>query len=143
MATYKAIFKTNHFCVTDAEMLKDLVSRIHCNAGKVYLTKDAQKENVFCLHARGDILGIYPDENSPKDIVGPDFGLMVSELQKILPEGEALILFEFGTESLRYLVATATVITHNKVKQVDLLNNAFNTAREMLDDPTWETQIDN
>lgn len=143
MATYKAIVKTNHFSVTDAEKLKDIVNRIHCNGDKVHITKDEQKKNTFCMHAHGDILGIYPDENSPKDIVGPDFGLMVSEFQKILPDGEALILFELGTESLRYLIATATVVTKKDVRQIDLLNNALSAAREILGDFMWETQVDN
>lgn len=142
MATYKAITKTNHFHVTNAEKLKDIVSRMHCNS-KVTLVEDEQGQNTYAIWAHADIRGVYPDENSPSDIAGPDFGLMTAELQTILPEGEALVLFELGTESLRYLVATATIITRNEVKQIDLVDGAFNMAREILDNPMWETQIDN
>lgn len=68
---------------------------------------------------------------------------MVSELQAILPEGEALILFELGTEAFRYLVATATIITRDTVEQLDLIKQACETASEIIGDPLWETQIDN
>ena len=142
MATYKAITKTNHFHVTDAEKLKDIVSRMHCNS-KVTLVEDEQGQNIYTIWAYSDIQGVYPDENSPSDIAGPDFGLLTAELQTILPEGEALILFELGTESLRYLTATATIVTRNEVKQIDLVNGAFNMARKILGNPMWETQIDN
>lgn len=139
MATYKAISKTNHFHVTDVERLKDIVCRMQCSA-KVNLVEDPQ--DTYVIWSDADILGVYP-EDLEGEISGPDFELMTSELQAILPEGEALILFEIGTESLRYIVATATIVTKNTIRQINLLDEALDAVRSILNDSDWDTQIDN
>lgn len=63
------------------------------------------------------------------------------ELQKILPDDEAVILMESGNENLRYVTGTATVITSKEVRFLDMSHIAIETASKMLG-KEFETQLD-
>lgn len=66
--------------------------------------------------------------------------LFLAELQHILPDDEVFICQEIGHEGLRYLVGNALVATNKETKFIDIDTWSRDTAREMLNNPKFETK---
>ena len=63
------------------------------------------------------------------------------ELQKILPDDEAMILMESGNEKLHYVTGFITVVTSKDIKFANMTDIALETARAMLG-TDFTTQLD-
>lgn len=72
----------------------------------------------------------------------PDFTDFLYGLQKLLPDGEAMIFMESGEEKLRYVTGYATVVTNKGIEYLSLTDLALKTAREMLGDPDFDTRME-
>lgn len=72
----------------------------------------------------------------------PDFTEFLYGIQKLLPDGEAMILMESGEEKLRYVTGYATVVTNKGIEYLNLTDLALKTAREMLGDPDFDTRLE-
>ncbi len=70
-----------------------------------------------------------------------DFDVFLEEMQKILPDGEAMIYTEVGHENLRYVSGYATIVTNKEIRCLDLTSYALETAKEMLG-TDFKTQMD-
>lgn len=57
-------------------------------------------------------------------------------------EDDAVIIMESGNEKLRYVTGCATIITSKGVDGVDVVDIAIQKARELLGNPTWDSQCD-
>jgi len=131
MANYYCHCRTNYFKVTDVEALKALVEKIP--EAELW-----EKNGAFGFGGNGDISQYYPpdilDENG--DYVGETDPLdVVSEIQKLLPDGEVFIAYEVGHERLRYVTGSATVATNKEVKYLDLQSLANELATKMSGNP--------
>lgn len=144
MSNYSCVSRTNYFRVTDEERYKELFAGLS-SEDKIddFTYKD---EEGVVWHGFGSYGSISwsdgeetdgSDEDDEQDI--NDFAY---ELQKILPEGEAFVLFEGGHEKLRYVTGTALVVTKNRTEFLDLRNKAVEIAREMLGDKKWCTKCE-
>lgn len=149
MANYYGTFRSNYFKVTDAQKLKEIVSKMGSTDGRVELFED--NAPYYGFGGDGDIMGIWPetdDEKPTSDDTGElvdeddleyDFALMVQKLQDILVEDDAIIIMSSGHEKLRYVVGTAVVITKTTSEFLDVKELAKNTARSILRDENWDT----
>lgn len=63
------------------------------------------------------------------------------ELQKILPDQEAMILMEVGNEKLRYVVGLVTIVTNKEIRFVNMEDVALKTAKSMIGED-FTTQMD-
>lgn len=63
------------------------------------------------------------------------------ELQKILPDQEAMILMEVGNEKLRYVVGLATIVTNKEIRYINMEDAALKTVRSMVGED-FTTQMD-
>ena len=66
----------------------------------------------------------------------------VPGLQACLAQDDAVIITEIGYEKLNYLVASAFIVTKDKMEDVDLWREAVDKAMGMLVDDGWETQTE-
>ena len=63
------------------------------------------------------------------------------ELQKILPDQEAMILMEVGNEKLRYVVGLATIVTNKEIRFMNMEDMALKTVKSMIGED-FTTQMD-
>ena len=146
MANYISTTRTNYFHVTDMEKFKDIISRCQCEDTVQTWTKtDELGETMVGFGAFDEITGTVSPGTDPDDNEeDPDvmFDRFVSELQAIIRPDDACVIFNTGYEKLRYVAGHATIITHGKVGSVNLKNEAVKKAKELLDDPAWDTECE-
>ena len=140
MANYYGKTRTNYFKVTDAEALCELSNIVCGDEDSVHLGIENApgEEKRYMLWCEGTILGI-PDGDDEEDC-DYNYDEFVRRLQKILPDGEAVIITEVGSEKMRYLVGEVVVITNEGVCKNNLNAIGKKIAREMLNNPHWETK---
>lgn len=140
MANYQGMTRTNYFRVTDAERLKDIVNRIiwdDCDDGFF-----AERGEYYSFGNYGSIYGLRAPEDVDGENWAEDFAdIVYEELQKIVPEGSAIIITEIGNEKLRYLTAYSVVITSVSIRFVNLDEEAVFAAREELNDCGYMTEM--
>lgn len=135
MANTFCCSKTNMFCVTNEERYNKLFSRLTCSNDEIEdftNTKNGEMRHGFGAYGPIDYVN-FNDEY--------DFDEFVSELQKILPEGEVFIYLESGHEKLRYIYGMALIATKDDVKHVEITNQAELIARELLNNPDFVTGL--
>lgn len=99
----------------------------------VYHTDESEDGSVTRIFA----LPFPKEESHDSDIL-----IFCQRMQEILPDGEAIILTETGSEKLNYLVGNVTVITKEQIAEVDLGDCALQKARQMLGNPEFMTRND-
>lgn len=139
MSNYYGITKTNYFHVNDPEEFKKLMRRVVSDDGDIDLweAKDKDGNPIFAFGGYSSISGVYPiknnnDDSEDEDYDEADYDLFTSELQKMIVDGEAIIITEIGHEKLRYLTAYAVVITKDDCQYVNLERRAAVKAKDML-----------
>lgn len=102
--------------------------------GNLYVYEVIEKEDEYEIHT-------YEDES---DIDLDDNGMLefYQELQKILPDHEAMIYMEAGNEKLRYVVGHATIVTNKEICSINMADAALKTARSMLGEEDFATQME-
>lgn len=142
MANYECTMRTNFFRVKDETTFKDFMNR-------VYVTEDAIEtfEKVidgvkhFGFGCYGSICGVVEaPEDVDADDCDPDdynYDAFINGLQKLVADDDAVIIFEAGSEKLRYVVGAAEVITSKSYKAINLDDLALKTAAELLGNPEW------
>ncbi len=156
MATYYGKCRTNYFSVADADEFKKVIAAC-VGDDELHPIEDPQEDGSVKhgFYCDGSILGlpykfvddepvaVYDREDGEEDLdcdISSD--IFFSALQAILPEDEAIIITEVGSEKMRYLVGCSTVITKTDVKGVDVQQKALELAREMLGNKCFDTKMD-
>ena len=140
MASYTCAVRTNYFHVKDEEAFRAFAEKLCCNEGdiEVWEDKDKSGKTVFGFGCLSTFCGIHSDS---ADAENPDeaYDRFVEEIQKLIAEDDAVIIFEIGREKLNYLNGLAMVITTKEQKYLDISDYAVDQAREMLGNKDWET----
>ena len=138
MSQYYGNTRTNYFRVTDESKYNELFSHLICDGDDISDFTKVDKDGII-WHGFGGYGTIDFIENSHDDDMDYNFDLFIKELQKILPEDEAFIMFESGHEKLCYVIGYALVVTKNDCKHIELRDWAAETAKEMLNNPKFRT----
>lgn len=141
MANYVSHTRTNYFHVTNIAEFKELMS--HCTGeDEVYVfeERDPEGEFQFAFGVYGSFYG-YDTGNEDAEI-DEQFNEFAVKLQALLRPDDACIIYNAGSEKLRYVGGVATIITRDKIDSVSLIKAATQKTRELLDDPAWETKSD-
>lgn len=144
MSNYCGKTRTNYFSVTDENALRDIVSRA-CGSEdtvELYMEQAINGEKKFMFLCESDILG-FPETDENGEVYEDcdySFDDFTAALQKILPENEAIIITEVGSEKMRYLLGSVTVITRNEIRYEDLRNIGISIAKSLLNNESWETE---
>lgn len=139
MANTNTVTRTNYFRVTDEEKYQELFKELISEDTIHDFTETA---NGTVLHGFGSYTSIFycpSGENADENWYSLDG--FIEQLQKILPEGEAVIIKEISWEKLRFVDGGYHVITSNECRYIYMNDAALATARELLADETWTTQI--
>ena len=140
MANYTCAVRTNYFHVKDEEAFRAFAEKLYCNEGdiEVWEDKDKSGKTVFGFGCCNTFCGIHSDSASTDN---PDdaYDSFVCEIQKLIAEDDAVIIFEIGREKLNYLNGLATVITTKEHKYLDISDFAVEEARKILGNKEWET----
>lgn len=136
MANYCCSARTNYFRVTDEKRYLELFNTLASDEGEVFAF-DEKSEDDTPTHAFGayGVICCYRDGNEEDD-----FDWFISELQKILPDNKAFILFEAGNEKLNYVSGYATIVTRSNIENISLEGEAIETAKKLLGNETFETK---
>lgn len=133
MANYYGTVRTNYFRVTDEEKYKKLFENL-CSEDDIHDFSETSEDGTI-LHGFGSYATIdYPIEEDEYDL--DEF---IRQLQTILPNDEAFMLFEAGHEKLCYVGGYCTVATNKEVYYMSLDTWAKDKAKELLGDD-FETQ---
>ena len=136
MANYECVSRTNYFHVKDAELFREFMDTVIADDMHLWEEKDSNSNVVFAFGCEGTIYG-FPDENGDSD-----FDLFLEKLQEYIANDDAAILIEAGHEKLRYVAGYATIITHTGMQTVSIAELALLKAKEMLDNPDFETKME-
>lgn len=144
MSNYYGKVRTNYFSVTDENALRDIISRVRGSEDTVelHMEQAINGEKKFMFLCESDILG-FPETDENGEVYEDcdySFDDFTAALQKILPENEAIIITEVGSEKMRYLSGYVTVITRNEIRHENLRNIGIRIARRLLNNDSWETK---
>ena len=144
MSNYYGKVRTNYFSVTDENALRDIISRVRGSEDTVelHMEQASNGEKKFMFLCESDILG-FPETDENGEVYEDcdySFDDFTAALQKILPENEAIIITEVGSEKMRYLSGYVTVITRNEIRHENLHNIGIRIARRLLNNENWVTK---
>lgn len=163
MANYCVYSRTNYFRVTDEKRYAELFAGLYPECDADTDVGDFTKEiNGVIYHGFGcydsiawynnkrnrvDIDNVNDDDVEDDDIDDDDFenefDTFIDELQAILPDDDAFILYEVGHEKLKCLTGFVLVVTKNEIRQSNMGDTAIDMAREMLDNKKFRTESTN
>ena len=127
MANYKSVGRTNYFRVTDEKRWEELFKYICTNDGKCDYSKKADDGTILhCFACEGGLDYIEPDSYDS------ELDYFIEELQKILPDDEAMIYTEGGHKKHRYVTGLSLVVTSTTIDWLLLPDLALGVARNHL-----------
>lgn len=147
--------RTNYVKVTDEDAFRRIIGLCTTSYGEkteVITKMDENNKICFGFYVEDDIDGYLIDEND--NIVDPydkdfddemdyetSYDRFIEDLQKVIAPDDALIITTIAYEKMRWLAGHFTVVTHNEIKHINMSDVAFETARKMLDNPDWCTEM--
>lgn len=137
--------RSNFFAVNDEEEFLFLLGTIVFDGEEPNLEfKEIDGVTKYRISGIGNQIGVvsddWPDGDDCED--EPDFDLFLSTLQRLLADGEAVILVDYVDDSYSYMVGNAIVITKEKIFAEDGIDDILVAyAREKLRDPNWTTDL--
>lgn len=136
MANYNSVGRTNYFRVTDEKRWNELFENISANYGKWDYSETTNDGHILhCFACEGGL--DYREPNS----YDSELDYFISELQKILPDNDAMIYTESGHEKHRYVIGYSLVITSKSIDWLQLPELAMDVARTHLG-KNFTTQMD-
>lgn len=145
MANYCCTIRTNYFHVKDATKFRVFMSKVYGCEDNIELweEKDCNGEAVFGFGVYGDIAGVrILQEDDDDDCDDSSYDDFIAGLQECVADDDAIIILEAGNEKMRYVIGSATIITHNDYKYLDITSIAMNQAAEMICNPDWKTKCE-
>jgi len=141
MGEYTTKIRTNFFGVKDEKKFTKIISACMVEDEITIITETQENGTTKYGFICGGIIYGLP-ENYGTTESGQDFDddegcieVFYRELQKILSEGEAIIITTVAFEKLRSLVGHCTIITGKEVKHIEIGAEAGRLAEKMLGSP--------
>lgn len=140
MANYNCAIRTNYFRVKDADKFKAFMSDIYSADGEIEVFEETDKDGVtrYGFGCYGQIRGVFPTN---EDGIFSEYAAFIEGLQELVAEDDAIIIFETGSDGLRYFTGTADVITTNGHKYLRIEDWATKVAAKMLNNPKFTTEV--
>lgn len=142
MANYCCTVRTNYFHVKDEENFRNLMSRVYGCEDDIQLweEKDDDGKTVFGFGVYGGISGIRnAREDGDEDCEETSYDEFINCLQECVSNDDAIIILEAGSEKMRYVIGSATIITSTEFRYLNITSTAIQKAAEILENPSWET----
>ena len=140
MANYYAKVRTNYFKVNDEEKFREIMGFLQ-GEDDVVCHEHEKEKGKFMFYCDGSMTG-YVENKDDEDSYDDAWNEMVRKLQTVLPDGEAIIITEIGSEKMRYFTAYSALITPKETGWVDLGHIAVEKAGELLGNRDYHTQME-
>lgn len=143
MANYCCVYRTNYFKVKDNEKFKEFMTHVYAEDLEVFHKKDENGNELYGFGGYGGISGYFNNENEYEDsdeAWDNAYDNFIDGLAKQVAENDAILLFEVGNEKLRYVVGSVAVITSKGYEYRDITNVGVEIAKQMLNNPNYDTQ---
>ena len=143
MANYCCVYRTNYFKVKDNEKFKEFMTHVYAEDLEVFHKKDENGNELYGFGGYGGISGYFNNENEYEDsdeAWDNAYDNFIDGLEKQVAEDDAILLFEVGNEKLRYVVGSVVVITSKGYEYRDITNVGVEIAKQMLNNPNYDTQ---
>ena len=143
MATYCCAYRTNYFKVKDNEKFKEFMTHVYAEDLEVFHKKDENGNELYGFGGYGGISGYFNNKNEYEDsdeAWDNAYDNLIDGLAKQVAENDAILLFEVGNEKLRYVVGSVAVITSKGYEYRDITNVGVEIAKQMLNNPNYDTQ---
>lgn len=143
MANYCCVYRTNYFKVKDNEKFKEFMTHVYAEDLEVFHKKDENGNELYGFGGYGGISGYFNNENEYEDsdeAWDNAYDNFIDGLAKQVAEDDAILLFEVGNEKLRYVVGSVAVITSKGYEYRDITNVGVEIAKQMLNNPNYNTQ---
>ena len=143
MANYCCAYRTNYFKVKDNEKFKEFMTHVYAEDLEVFHKKDENGNELYGFGGYGGISGYFNNENEYEDsdeAWDNAYDNFIDGLAKQVAEDDAILLFEVGNEKLRYVVGSVAVITSKGYEYRDITNVGVEIAKQMLNNPNYDTQ---
>ena len=139
MANYYCTYRTNYFKVTDENAFRVAMAKV--DASDFDLWEERQKDGtlVFGFGGTGGIGGL-PNENGEYD--DDSFDQFIDTIQRYIAPDDACLLFESGSEGLRYVVGSVNVITNKSCEVKEIRSIGIELARKMLGNEKYDTRCE-
>lgn len=140
MANYTCTIRTNYFRVKDADKFKTFMSDVYSTEDEIEVFEETDKDGVtrYGFGCCGQIRGVCPTN---EDGIFSEYAAFIEGLQELVAEDDAIIIFETGSDGLRYFTGTADVITTNGHKYLRIEDWATKVAAKMLNNPKFTTRV--
>lgn len=143
MANYCCVYRTNYFKVKDNEKFKEFMTHVYAEDLEIFHKKDENGNELYGFGGYGGISGYFNNENEYEDsdeAWDNAYDNLIDGLAKQVAENDAILLFEVGNEKLRYVVGSVAVITSKGYEYRDITNVGVEIAKQMLNNPNYDTQ---
>lgn len=143
MANYRCTIRTNYFHVKDEGRFRALMSRVYGCEGSIELweEKDSDDKTVFGFGVYGGISGLRNAHEDEGDYIDESsYDEFIDGLQECVADNDAIIIMEAGSEKMRHVVGSASVITSKGYEHMDIADLAARKAAEMLGNTGWKTK---
>lgn len=149
--TYKT--RTNYVHITDEERFREIVrncSTETCEEVTVITHTDAAGNKVFGFQVAAPLLGYIVDktgsivkltEQQADGVYEMNFNAFIADLQSVIAPDDALVIMWIGSNNLKMLNGGVYIITHDAIQSHSLENMALATAKHMLGNNEWHTQM--
>lgn len=145
MANYCCTIRSNYFHVNDEAAFEEFMGRVYGSEDNVELWKEKAKDGSTmygfgCYGGIGGVRNAKADEDDDSDESAYDE--FISGLQQFVCADDAIIILESGNEKMRYVIGSATVVTRDKYKYLDITSIAKKTAAALLGKEDFQTQCE-
>ena len=145
MANYNCTFRTNYFKVKDDKKFEEFMTHVYAEDLELFHMIDKNGNKLYGFGGYGAINGYFNSENdyeNDDEAWDNAYDNFIDGLAMQVAEDDAVLIFESGNEKLRYVVGSVTVITNGKYSYKDITSVGIETAKQMLNNPDYETQCD-
>lgn len=140
MKNFEATSRTNYFRVTDEERYDEIFTNlVFGEAPVIDLTKIIDGKKYHAFGSCSSINNYHEEED--EDPIYP-FDIFVEEIQKILPEDEAFIYMEAGSQDIATVCGNSIVVTKKAIECINLSDFAIKSARRLLGNEEFTTDIE-
>lgn len=154
MANIMTKTRTNYVEITDIARFNEIIARCCAENEISVITHTKDDKTKYGFMCDGVIDGMpLPNDDCDKDdckkckkyedfMCDPDydFDAFVSELQKVIAPGDAMIITTISHERFKYLQGEVIVVTSEHCKSENIGNIGIKLAQKLLNNPDWETQ---
>lgn len=166
MANYESFYRTNYFKVKDADQFKKFMALASSCSEDLTVYENDNHDGTYMICGYGEpsfyaenireCFDTVPQEIKDKEPTPEEFEKFLKDnniedseddiffdvLQALIAEDDAVIYKEAGHEKMRYIGVCVGVITTNKIAWVHVDDELMGMARNMLQNPEWNTKLE-